>query len=225
MEEFWSNLTTKMSPQELSKFEKNIMSLGINESSLHEDAFANAFNIAKDKAESLLEDWGETSVTSMTTDSTPNKTVHNAGKIISAVGKVGASMVPAALVAAKLGIGAWGLGLGAVMLSSLLAGAALWWIGDKLKEKFSNESKIKEDKNKYPWMYNRNLIKKSEFKIEDLNMADLDEYRMVLDDILALIKKYRFIAGLEKGIIKRQAEYEKKLVLDKMKELRARGIR
>lgn len=91
--------------------------------------------------------------------------------------------------------------------------------------KVLNETNIKEDKDKYPWMYNRNLIKKSEFKIEDLNMADLDEYRMVLDDILALIKKYRFIAGLEKGIIKRQAEYEKKLVLDKMKELKARGIR
>lgn len=88
--------------------------------------------------------------------------------------------------------------------------------------KVLNETNIKEDKYK---PMSSHLIKKSEFKIEDLNMADLDEYRMVLDDILDLIKKYRFIAGLEKSIIKRQAEYEKKLVLDKMKELKARGIR
>jgi len=44
-------------------------------------------------------------------------------------------MVPAALVTASLGVGTWGLGLGAVMIASLIAGAALWWLGDKIQGK------------------------------------------------------------------------------------------
>lgn len=71
----------------------------------------------------------------------------------------------------------------------------------------------------------QSFIKKSEFKVEDLDMSMLGEYDMVLDDILGLINKYKFIPGLEKSIIKRQAEYEKKLVADKMREYRSRGIK
>ena len=64
-----------------------------------------------------------------------NKAKYIAGSIVSGIGKVGASMIPAALIAAfGFGVGAWGLGLGAVMAASLLAGTALWWLGDKIKD-------------------------------------------------------------------------------------------
>lgn len=216
MEKFWSDLKSKMTPEELSKFEKNVMSIGINESSLHEDSFSKAFDIAKEKAEALLEDWGDTSVTSFGSESTPNKTVHNAGKIISAVGKVGASMVPAALVAAKLGVGAWGLGLGAVMAASLLAGAALWWIGDKIKEKFSNESKISEDDE-------TSFLTKGDFDAENLDAGDLLEYDLVLDDLMAIIKKYKWIPNLDKGVIAKQILHDKKLVANAIKKQKQRN--
>ena len=67
------------------------------------------------------------------------------------------------------------------------------------------------------------LIKTNEFNIEKLNLADLDEYDMVLDDILNLIKKYRWIPGIEKGIIAKQAAHDKKLVSDKTKAIKAQG--
>ena len=124
MEKFWTELQSKLPPEDLEKFKQNIISSGVVQETLNEDEYSNAFNIAKSKAEEISENIENTSGATQL-----------AGKIISGVGKVGASMVPAALAASTLGIGAWGLGIGAVMIASLLAGAALWWLGDKIQGK------------------------------------------------------------------------------------------
>ncbi len=136
MEKFWAKLQSKLSPEELEKFKQNIKSSGAVQEVLNEDEYSKAFTIANAKAEELFEGWGgDVSVTSFKTSKDKSKTAEIAGKIISGIGKVGASMVPAALVAGALGVGAWGLGIGAVMAGSLLAGSMLWWLGDKIQGK------------------------------------------------------------------------------------------
>ena len=124
MEKFWTELQSKLPPEDLEKFKQNIISSGVVQETLNEDEYSNAFNIAKSKAEEISENIENTSGATQL-----------AGKIISGVGKVGASMIPAILVAAEFGIGAWGGGLQVVGVASLLAGAALWWLGDKIQGK------------------------------------------------------------------------------------------
>jgi hypothetical protein len=128
-EKFWEEIQSKLSPEDLEKFKQNILNAGIVQEgqNINEDSFNKAFDIAFEKAQELSENYN------MVPDK--NKVKYIAGSIISGVGKVGASMIPAALIAAYgFGIGAWGLGLGAVMIASLLAGTALWWLGDKIKD-------------------------------------------------------------------------------------------
>jgi len=129
MEKFWEKLQSELSPEDLEKFKQNILNAGIvqEEQNINEDSFNKAFNIAYDAAQNLnlSEDY----------DYAKNKTKYIAGSIISGIGKVGTSMIPAALVAAGVfEVGPWGLGLQAVMVASLIAGTALWWLGDKIKE-------------------------------------------------------------------------------------------
>jgi hypothetical protein len=139
MENYWAQLQSKLSPEELEKFKQNIA--GTVKETLNEDEYTDIFNLANSYAKKVSEEiqtesWGgDISTSTFRNSSDVSQTAKITGKIISGVGKVGASMIPAALVAASLGVGGWGLGLGAVMAASLIAGAALWWLGDKIQGK------------------------------------------------------------------------------------------
>jgi len=139
MENYWTQLQSKLSPEELEKFKQNIV--GTVKETLNEDEYTDIFNLAHSYAKKVSEEiqtesWGgDISTSTFKNSSDVSQTAKITGKIISGVGKVGASMVPAALVTASLGVGTWGLGLGAVMIASLIAGAALWWLGDKIQGK------------------------------------------------------------------------------------------
>lgn len=66
------------------------------------------------------------------------------------------------------------------------------------------------------------FLGKSDFSVENLDAGDLLEYDLVLDDLMAVIKKYKWIRNLDKSVIAKQVLHDKKLVADAIKKQKER---
>ena len=152
MEKFWSNLQSKLSPQDLKKFEQNILATGVVQEgkNLNEDSFNKAFDIVQDKIKTLT----EYSTTDMGDyDDAPdygigkadNKAEYIAGKALSLIGGAGQTMVLPGLVAALNGFGFASPGMAAAMIGGILGGTVLRWLGDKLKTKSFKKPEAPEE--------------------------------------------------------------------------------
>jgi hypothetical protein len=154
MEKFWNDLQSKLSPQDLKKFEQNILAAGVvqEEKNLNEDSFNKAFDIVQDKIQTLT----EYSTTDMGDyDDAPdygigkadNKAEYIAGKALSLIGGAGQTIVAPGLAAALAGFGFASPGMAIAMIGGILGGTALRWLGDKLKTRsFSTPEKRKASK-------------------------------------------------------------------------------
>lgn len=67
------------------------------------------------------------------------------------------------------------------------------------------------------------FLSKSDFDVEKLDAGDLLEYDLVLDDLMAVIKKYKWIPNLDKSVIAKQVLHDKKLVGDAIKKQKGRS--
>jgi len=152
MEKFWNDLQSKLSPQDLKKFEQNILAAGVvqEEKNLNEDSFNKAFNIVQDKIQTLT----EYSTTDMGDyDDAPdygigkadNKAEYIAGKALSLIGGAGQTIVAPGLAAALAGFGFASPGMAIAMIGGILGGTALHWLGDKLKTKSFKKPEAPEE--------------------------------------------------------------------------------
>jgi len=152
MEKFWNDLQSKLSPQDLKKFEQNILAAGVvqEEKNLNEDSFNKAFNIVQDKIQTLT----EYSTTDMGDyDDAPdygigkadNKAEYIAGKALSLIGGAGQTIVAPGLAAALAGFGFASPGMAIAMIGGILGGTALRWLGDKLKTKSFKKPEAPEE--------------------------------------------------------------------------------
>jgi hypothetical protein len=154
MEKFWNDLQSKLSPQDLKKFEQNILAAGVvqEEKNLNEDSFNKAFDIVQDKIKTLTEystintgDYDDAPDYGI--DKADNKAEYIAGKALSLIGGAGQTIVLPGLVAALNGFGFASPGMAAAMIGGILGGTVLRWLGDKLKTRsFSTPEKRKVSK-------------------------------------------------------------------------------
>jgi hypothetical protein len=152
MEKFWNDLQSKLSPQDLKKFEQNILAAGVvqEEKNLNEDSFNKAFNIVQDKIQTLTEystiDMGDY-------DDAPdygigkanNKAEYIAGKALSLIGGAGQTIVAPGLAAALAGFGFASPEMAIAMIGGILGGTALRWLGDKLKTRSFKKPEVPEE--------------------------------------------------------------------------------
>jgi hypothetical protein len=152
MEKFWNDLQSKLSPQDLKKFEQNILAARVvqEEKNLNEDSFNKAFNIVQDKIQTLT----EYSTTDMGDyDDAPdygigkadNKAEYIAGKALSLIGGAGQTIVAPGLAAALAGFGFASPGMAIAMIGGILGGTALRWLGDKLKTRSFKKPEAPEE--------------------------------------------------------------------------------
>ena len=152
MEKFWSNLQSKLSPQDLKKFEQNILATGVVQEgkNLNEDSFNKAFDIVQDKIKTLTEysttDTGDyDDAPDYGIGKADNKAEYIAGKALSLIGGAGQTMVLPGLVAALNGFGFASPGMAAAMIGGILGGTVLRWLGDKLKTRSFKKPEAPEE--------------------------------------------------------------------------------
>ena len=152
MEKFWSDLQSKLSPQDLKKFEQNILATGVVQEgkNLNEDSFNKAFDIVQDKIKTLTEysttDTGDyDDAPDYGIGKADNKAEYIAGKALSLIGGAGQTMVLPGLVAALNGFGFASPGMAAAMIGGILGGTVLRWLGDKLKTRSFKKPEAPEE--------------------------------------------------------------------------------